>query len=125
MHPFRSAVEAADLEAVADLLDDEIVFYSPVAFKPYTGTLLVGGILRAVFGVFEDFEYDREIGSGDDPALVFTARVDDKQLEGCDFIHTNAEGKIDRFTVMVRPLSAAQALAERMAVEFANIQPDG
>lgn len=124
MHPFRAAVERADLAAVADLLDDDIVFHSPVAFKPYEGRQLVGGILAAVFTVFQDFTYIREIGAEEasDHALVFTARVGDKQLEGVDFLHTNDEGKIDRFTVMVRPLSAAQALAEEMGIKFAELQ---
>jgi hypothetical protein len=124
MHPFRDAVERADLAAVADLLDDDIVFHSPVAFKPYEGKQLVGGILAAVITVFQDFTYVNEIGAegASDRALVFTARVGDKQLEGVDFLHTNEAGLIDRFTVMVRPLSAAQALAEEMAIKFAELQ---
>lgn len=124
MHPFRAAVENADLAAVAELLDENIVFNSPVAFKPYEGKQLVGGILAAVFTVFKDFTYVKEIGAegASDHALVFTARVGDLQLEGVDFLHTNEAGLIDSFTVMVRPLSAARALAEEMAVKFAELQ---
>ena len=43
---------------------------------------------------------------GRDHALVFEARVGDKQLEGCDFIQLDEDGAISEFTVMVRPLSA-------------------
>jgi hypothetical protein len=63
----------------------------------------------------------REIGAPDaaDHALVFAAHIGGKQLTGCDFLHVDAAGRIDDFTVMVRPLSAAQALAEAMAAKLA------
>jgi hypothetical protein len=44
------------------------------------------------------------------------------RVEGCDFLHLDADGLIDEFTVMVRPLSAAQALSEAMAAQFDRIQ---
>jgi hypothetical protein len=76
----------------------------------------MAALLRAVSQVFEDFRYEREIGvrGGRDHALVFTARIGDRTLQGCDFIHTDENGLIDEFTVMVRPLSGTLALAEAM-----------
>ena len=123
MHAFREAVEARDLDAVAALLAEDVVFTSPVAFKPYPGKPITAAILRAVLRVFEDFTYVREIGDpqGRDHALVFTATVQGKELTGCDFLHLDEEGKIDDFMVMVRPLSAAHALAEAMAAQFDRI----
>ena len=47
--------------------------------------------------------------------------VDGKAITGCDFLHTNDDGLIDDFMVMVRPLSAATALAARMGDEFDRI----
>lgn len=124
MHPFRAAVEAQDFEAIHAMLAEDIVFRSPVAFQPYHGRDLVFGILLGVSRVFEDFRYETEIGAddADDHALVFAARVNDRDLQGVDFLHTREDGLIDQLTVMVRPLSAAKALAERMAVEFAAVQ---
>jgi ketosteroid isomerase-like protein len=123
MHPFRKAVETGDMDAVAALLADDVVFTSPVAFKPYRGKALTAAILRAVSRVFEDFSYIREIANPDgrDHAFVFTATVAGKQLQGCDFLHFGEDGKIDEFTVMVRPLSAAQALSEAMGAQFERI----
>jgi hypothetical protein len=104
------------MDAAVALLADDVVFRSPVVFTPYQGRDAVGTILRAVVQVFEDFRYTREIGADEaaDHALVFEARVGDKQIEGCDFLHTNAVGEIDEFMVMVRPLNATLALAEAM-----------
>lgn len=123
MHPFRKAVEAGDIEAVSALLADDVVFTSPVAFKPYVGKPITAAILRTVFEVFEDFRYVREIGADDaaDHALVFEATVDGRSLVGCDFVHVDEDGLIDDFMVMVRPLSAAQALAERMSARYDDI----
>lgn len=123
VHPFREAVENGDMDAVAALLADDVVFTSPVAFKPYPGKAITAAILRAVSQVFEDFAYVREIANPDgrDHAFVFTAVVAGKKLQGCDFLHFDEDGKIDEFTVMVRPLSAAQALSEAMGARFEQI----
>ncbi|MFG3188207.1 nuclear transport factor 2 family protein [Streptomyces omiyaensis] len=123
MHPFRTAVEKRDLDAVEALLAEDVVFTSPVAFKPYAGRAMTAAVLRGVLRVLEDFTYVREIADpgGRDHALVFTAVVDGKRIQGCDFLHFDEDGLIDDFTVMVRPLSAAQALAAAMGAQFDRI----
>ncbi|MET9373586.1 nuclear transport factor 2 family protein [Streptomyces sp. NPDC003035] len=123
MHPFRQAVENRDADALAALLAEDVVFTSPVAFKPYAGKAITAAILRGVLRVFEDFAYVREIANPDgrDHALVFTATVNGRRIQGCDFLHFDEDGRIDDFTVMVRPLSAAQALAEAMGAQFDRI----
>jgi hypothetical protein len=69
--------------------------------------------------VFSDLTYVKEIGDGNDHALVFTAKVGELDINGCDFVHTGEDGLIDEFTVMLRPLKAVHAFAERMGEEFA------
>ena len=124
MHPFRSALEARDLDAAVALLASDVVFRSPIVFKPYHGRAAVTAILAAVSQVFEDFSYVREIGAPDarDHALVFRARVGDKQIEGSDFLHVDESGSIDELVVMVRPLSGALALAQAMKAQLALAQ---
>ncbi|MFC8785144.1 nuclear transport factor 2 family protein [Streptomyces nigra] len=126
MHAFRAAVEAGDTDAIEALLAEDVVFTSPAVFKPYTGKAITAAILRGVVRVFEDFKYVREISDagGRDHALVFTARVGDKQVTGCDFLSVNEDGLIDDFMVMVRPLSGLQALAEAMGAQFDRILTD-
>lgn len=116
MHPFRSAVEAGDIEAAVALLAPDIVFNSPIVFSPYHGREPVSVVLRAAFEVLEGLRYEREIGAPDarDHALMFRAHVGDRDVQGCDFIHTGEDGLITEFTVMVRPLSGAHALAAAM-----------
>ncbi|MET7916648.1 nuclear transport factor 2 family protein [Streptomyces avermitilis] len=123
MHPFRKAVEAGDHAAIEALLAEDVVFTSPVAFNPYPGKAITAAILRGVSRVFTDFHYVREIAGADgrDHALVFEAKVGDKTITGCDFLHFDEDGRIDDFMVMVRPLTAAVALSEAMGAQFDRI----
>ena len=120
MHPFRQAVEARNLGRFPDLLAEDVTFLSPVAFQPYQGRMLVAAILRGADRAFEDFRYVREINHPDglDHVLVFEARVADRDIHGCDLLHHDDDGLISEFCVMVRPLSAAKALADEMARQF-------
>ncbi len=126
MTTFRAAIEAHDLDAAEALLAEDVVFRSPVAFKPYPGKAITSAILRAVAEVFEDFRYVREIRdpNGVDHALVFEATVAGFEVTGCDFLRYDADGKIVDFMVMVRPLRAAEALAREMGARFEQIQAD-
>jgi hypothetical protein len=122
MHPFRSAIEARDIDAAVALMREDVVFRSPVVFTPYHGREALRVILEAVMTVFEDFHYVREIGAEDarDHALVFEAKVGDKHVEGCDFVELDEDGAISAFTVMVRPMSGMLALAEAMKAQLSS-----
>ena len=123
---FRDAVDAKDMDAVEAMLADDVVFKSPVAHKPYEGKAITGAILRAVAEVFEDLTYVREIRdpNGVNDAFMFEAKVNGLDITGCDFLVYNDAGKIVEFMVMVRPLKAAHALAERMGERFGQIMED-
>ncbi len=121
MKAFREAIERWDFGAAADLLAEDVVFTSPVAFKPYPGKAITAAILRGVSRVFTDFRYLREINDGPHSALIFEAKVGNVAVNGCDFITVDDDGLISEFTVMVRPLKGAQALAEAMGAQFDQI----
>jgi hypothetical protein len=116
-HPFRLAVEAHDLGAMRELLADDVVFNSPVAHRPFEGRDVVAQVLAFAAATFEDFRYVDEVADGDRVALIFHARVGDRELDGLDFVHTNADGLIDELTVMVRPMSGLVALGEVMGAK--------
>jgi len=118
MQSFRRAVEARDLAALTSLLALDVEFCSPVAHKPYHGREVVGFILATVAQVFVDLTYVDELESGTHSMLRFRARIGDRQGEGVDLIERNDEGLVQRLTVMIRPLSALQALAEEMGARL-------
>ena len=126
MKEFRAAIEAGDFAAVHDLFAEDIVFRSPVAFKPYEGSPIAAAIIRGVGRVFTDFRYVEELATNDGrgSVLVFETFVDGVSTNGIDQITVNDEGLISELTVMVRPLSAANALAAAMGAQFEQIQAE-
>ena len=123
---FRAAVEAEDPEALADALAEEVVFHSPVTFKPYEGKPVVSAILaEGAMRVFEDFRYVDQLEGAAADALVFRARVGDREVDGIDLLRFDGEGRVRELTVMVRPMSGVHALAEAMGreLERAGIAP--
>jgi hypothetical protein len=111
---FRAAAEAKDFSQVDDLLSEDVVFRSPAVFKPYEGRDLVKVILGAVVQVFEDFRYIDQVEGDDHAVLFFEARVGDRSLQGVDILRFADDGRVSELTVMIRPMSGLQALAEEM-----------
>ena|SRR5512144_2299353 len=111
---FRAAAESKDVSAIEALFAEDVVFRSPVVFKPYEGRDAVAMLLGAVVQVLEDFRYTDQVETGDAAALAFSARVGDREVDGIDFLHFDSDGRVNRLAVYVRPLSGINALAEAM-----------
>lgn len=126
LQTWHQMVKVGDLTNLGDLLAEDVVFRSPVAYQPYEGKHVVFFILTNVVQVFEDFTYHREFYTEDglNVVLEFSANVSGKSLKGIDMIRFNEQGKIIDFEVMIRPMSGLAALAEKMGERFAKYQPN-
>lgn len=118
MQAFRRAVEARDLAALTELLAPDVEFRSPVSHKPYHGREVVGFILATVAQVFGELTYVDVLEHAGHSMLRFKVRIGARDGEGVDLIELNGEGLVQRLTVMIRPLSALQALAEAMGARL-------
>src|SRR3954447_1128930 len=119
---FRAAVEAEDPEALTDALAEDVVFRSPVVFKPYEGRPVIAAVLtQGAMNVFEDFRYVEQIEDDDVAMLIFEARVGDRRLDGLDLLRFDDDGKVRELMVMVRPMSGMNTLAEAMARRFEEV----
>jgi predicted SnoaL-like aldol condensation-catalyzing enzyme len=109
-----------DPAKLADLLADDAVFHSPVVHTPQEGKAKVMAYLGAAGSVFGtgSFRYVREFADGDNVLLEFVSEIDGIKINGIDLIRFNAEGKIEDFKVMVRPLKAINKLWELMAAQL-------
>ena len=108
---FRRGVESRDLKLMLSAFAEDAVLHSPITFRPFEGREAIAVLLSILVEIFEGFHYTDELESTDGTkALVFRARVGDRQVEGLDLLRFNASGSIREFTVMVRPRSAAEAL---------------
>ena len=105
-------VEARDVGALDDILADDAVFHSPVVHTPQKGKSLVKIYLSAALMVLgnSEFAYVREVVGKSDAVLEFTSELNGIHVNGVDMIHWNADGKIDDFKVMIRPLKAVNLL---------------
>jgi SnoaL-like domain len=116
---FRAAIERRDFDGMLATLAEDVVLHSPVSFKPFEGKEAVAGLLRIIVGTFEDFRYTDELPGEDVHALIFRARVGDREVEGLDLVRPGPDGRIVDFTVMVRPLTGVVALAEAVGPQLA------
>ena len=118
---FKAAVESGDPRELTEALAPGVVFRSPAVFKPYEGREATMLVLRAVASVFEDFRYEDRFEGSDGEVLLFAARVGDRELSGIDLLRFDEPGRLRELTVMIRPLSALNALVEAMARELQRL----
>ena len=109
-----------------ELLDDDVVFYSPVVFTPQHGKAITSLYLNAALGTLageppspgggseRSFRYTKQVVAGDTAVLEFETSMDGKYVNGVDIIRCNDEGRIVEFRVMIRPLQAINAVHEQM-----------
>ncbi len=115
---FRAAAEAKQIDAAEGLFSEDVVFRSPVFFKPYQGTEVLRFILSNVIEILDDFHYISQVETGDVAVLMFEAKVGELQVQGVDILGFAASGLIDEMTVMVRPMNGLQALGVEMKRRF-------
>ncbi len=115
MHPFRRAVEADDEAAAFALLHEEVEFRSPAVHRPYRGREVVAHLLHHAKATLEQLTYIDELHGEGTVALIFSARVGDREVEGLDHLTLDEQGRITRFRVMIRPGSGLMAVAQTMA----------
>ena len=110
-------VASRDMSVLAELLDADAVFHSPVVHTPQRGRALVMAYLTAAGQVFFNptFRYAREVHGAHDAVLEFEVEIDGIQVNGVDMIRWNDAGRIVDFKVMVRPLKAIQLIHAKMA----------
>ena len=119
---FRAAIERRDLDGMVATLADDVVLHSPVSFRPFEGREAVGRLFEILLRTFEDFRYTDELPGEEVHALIFRARVGDRDVEGLDLVRPGLDGRIVDFTVMVRPLTGVVALAEAVGAQLAAAQ---
>jgi len=120
---WHATVAQRDLTRIPDFLAEDIVFRSPVYWKPMHGRQTVALVLGTVIQLFEEFRYHREWimqdEAGEQWALEFSAHMGDVQLKGLDLMRWNADGLIQEFEVLIRPLNALTLVGAEMGKRLA------
>jgi hypothetical protein len=111
------------------LLDDDVVFYSPIVFTPQRGKQITTLYLQAASQTFPgddsttgsagtasggSFRYTKTAMGGDTAFLEFETTMKGTHVNGVDIIRCNDEGRIVEFRVMIRPLQAVNLVHQQM-----------
>ena len=110
------------------LLDDDVVFYSPIVYTPQVGKEITKLYLQAAGQTLpgensspqntndslKRFRYTKEVLAGNTAVLEFETTVEGKYVNGVDIITCNDAGKIIEFRVMIRPLQAINWVHKQM-----------
>ncbi|MBU2941188.1 nuclear transport factor 2 family protein [Shimia thalassica] len=116
MHPtiarMTEIVASGDDTKIIEILADDVQFMPPTYFKTWTGAEPTAAILGHVGQIFQDFEYRRIMGEGNDWALEFQCKIGDLDAVGVDLITLNGEGQVSKFEVVMRPYKSVGALRD-------------
>ena len=114
-HPFRVAVEAKDLEALAASLASDVVFYTPIFHKPLRGRDQAATGLRfatTAFAFTDNFRYIDELTGETTVALMFETEIDGHFLEGVDYLVLDDAGLVGELRISMRPMTAVEKYRE-------------
>ena len=123
-----------------DLLDDDVVFISPIVFTPQEGKAITKLYLQAAGQTLpgektsnlaqtdlndapKGFRYTKEILDGYNAVLEFETTIEGKYVNGIDMITCNDAGKITEFRVMIRPLQAINLVHKQMGEMLERMKP--
>jgi hypothetical protein len=126
-------------QGLDDLLDDDVIFYSPIVYTPQHGKAITSLYLRAATATFPGespapaadgdgigrFRYTKKVISGDTAILEFETEMEGKYVNGVDIIRCNDEGRIVEFRVMIRPLQAVNLVHQQMAAMLETLGQSG
>jgi hypothetical protein len=106
---WREIFRTKRYELLPELLDENIVFRSPILDSPQEGKEKVAPFLAMVLSVLSDvMNYQREWYATDSVVLEFTGELDGTPLQGTEILRWNDSGLVEELTVLGRPLAALQ-----------------
>jgi hypothetical protein len=138
-------LQSREPDRLDELLDDDVVFYSPIVFTPQRGKAVTALYLSAAAQTFPgdrpagpggsgpegsearvpgSFRYTKTVMAGDTAVLEFETTIQSKYVNGVDIIRCNPEGRIIEFRVMIRPLQAVELVHRQMAAMLERMAPD-
>lgn len=121
---WHEVVSTKNYQLLDEILDDNVVFYSPVVFTPQKGKDITKIYLSAAAEVFEgnSFSYVRELIKDNEASLEFELELEGIKVNGVDLISWNTDNKIIKFKVFIRPLQAVNALHQKMGAMLESMK---
>ena len=111
---FFLAIKSNNVDELASIFDDNIIFKPPTYWKDWQGKEVVARILNHVGSVFKNLEYKRVLCNDSDYFLEFSCKVGHLDATGVDMISLNKLGLIEKFEVVMRPYKSVGELRKSM-----------
>lgn len=113
---WHDVVSNQDKAKLSAILDDEVIFYSPIVHTPQKGKQLALLYLTAALQILlnDSFKYVKELTNETETFLEFEVAIDGILINGIDMISWDEKGKIVSFKVMIRPLKAVNLIHQKM-----------
>jgi len=123
LEAWHDVVKTGDVKILDKILAKDVVFFSPIVFKPQEGKAITKAYLTAAFKTFEGtgFHYVKELVEEREAILEFNTEIDGVMIDGVDIITWNEQGKITEFKVMVRPFRAIEKVGEKMKEQLSKL----
>ena len=121
---WHEAVSTKNYQLLEEILDDTVIFYSPVTFTPQKGKAITKIYLSAAAEVFEgnSFSYVRQLIKENEALLEFELELDGVKVNGVDLITWNSSKKLTEFKVFIRPLQGLNALHQKMGAMLESMK---
>jgi len=121
---WHEVVKLRDYNLLKEILDENVIFYSPVVYTPQKGKSITLNYLSAANEVFNssNFRYRKEIINDKSASLEFTLTIDDTDINGIDLISWNDSGLITEFKVFIRPLQGVNLIHKLMQNMIENLK---
>ena len=121
--PHRDTVErfvdcmhaGADNDALAEILAEDVVLFSPLGDEPVTGRGAVVEAMQGVGAVAADLTYQEILSGETHHAAYFRLQIEDTAVDGMDYILVDADGKIAEVTIWWRPLPSGVQMQRQLA----------
>ncbi len=117
---FFLAIKSNNVDELASIFDDNIIFKPPTYWKDWQGKEVVARILSHVGSVFKDLEYKRVLCNDLDYFLEFSCKIGQLDATGVDMISLNKRGLIEKFEVVMRPYKSVGELRGYMNLLTSN-----
>lgn len=117
------------------LLDDDVVFYSPIVYTPQRGKAVTMLYLSAASVALPGeepagegagatkFRYTKQVLAHPHAVLEFETSIEGKYVNGVDIITCTDGGLIAEFRVMIRPLQAVNLVHRQMGATLEQMKP--
>jgi hypothetical protein len=121
---WHEVVKLRDYNLLKEILDENVIFYSPVVYTPQKGKSITLNYLSAANEVFNssNFRYRKEIINDKSASLEFALTIDDTDINGIDLISWNDSGLITEFKVFIRPLQGVNLIHKLMQNMIENLK---